>query len=101
MIAEFSIVPLSVGDSLSFYVSKVMQIVEKSGIPYKLTSMGTIIEGNEQEVFDLIKQCHCEMRKYSKRVLTKINIDDREGKLNRMTQKVQAVREKMNDEKKL
>jgi len=101
MIAEFSIVPLSVGDSLSSYVAKVMQIIEKSGISYILTPMGTIIEGTEEEVFALIRQCHNEMKKHSKRVLTKINIDDREDKLNRMEQKVQAVREKMNGREKI
>ncbi len=101
MIAEFSIVPLSVGDSLSSYVAKIMKIVEESGISYTLTPMGTIIEGTQEEVFTLIIQCHSEMKKYSKRVLTKINIDDREDKLNRMEQKVQAVREKMNDREKI
>jgi len=96
MIAEFSIVPMNVGDSLSKFVAKVLDIVEDSGISYKLTPMGTIIEGTEEQVFTVIRKCHNEMKKYSKRVLTKINIDDRENLINRMDKKVNAVREKMN-----
>lgn len=97
MIAEFSVVPVSVGESLSKYVAKIMKIIDKSGITYQLTPMGTIIEGNEEQVFNLIRQCHNEMKKYSNRVLTKINIDDRGNNLNRMENKIKAVREKMND----
>lgn len=91
MITEFSIFPVGKGESLSKDVAKVLDLVDKSGLDYKLTAMGTIIEGDINQVFDLIKRCHQKMRKGSSRVLTRINIDDREGAKGRIQGKVQEV----------
>lgn len=101
MIAEFSIVPISIGESLSSHVAKIIKIIDNSDINYKLTPMGTIVEGSEEEVFAIIRKCHNEMKKYSNRVLTKISIDDRGNDLNRMENKLKSVREKMNGWKKI
>lgn len=91
MIAQFSIVPMGKTESLSQDVAKVLDLVDKSGLDYKLTAMATIIEGDTDQVFDLIKKCHQEMRKSSSRVLTHINIDDREGAKGRIKGKVEDV----------
>ena len=37
--------PLDKGESLSQYVARSLDIIDKSGLPYQLTPMGTIIEG--------------------------------------------------------
>jgi len=95
MLAEFSIVPLDKGVSLSEYVSKVIDIVDNSDLDYQLTPMGTVVEGDWDEVMDLISDCHKEMRKYSDRVETKIIIDDRKGADNRLTGKIQSVEKKL------
>ncbi len=96
MIAEFSIVPLTGEESLSRYVAIIVKEVENSGLDYKLTPMGTIVEGDADSVFDLIKRCHKLMKKYSNRVLTRISIDDRGDDLKRMDKKVKSVMEKLN-----
>ncbi len=98
MLAEFSIIPLDKGESLSEYVSKVIDIVDESELDYKLTPMGTVVEGDWDDVMDLISKCHKEMGKYSKRVETKIIIDDRKGANNRLTGKVQSVEKKLGKE---
>ena len=95
MIAEFTIVPLDKGESLSEYVSKIVGIVDDSGMEYMLTPMGTIVEGDFDDVFELIKRCHKEMRKYSSRVSTTIKIDDREGAKKRITGKIESVEGKL------
>ena len=95
MIAEFTIVPLDKGESLSEYVSKIVGIVDDSGMEYMLTPMGTIVEGDCDDVFELIKRCHDEMRKHSNRVSTTIKIDDREGAKKRITGKIESVEEKL------
>ncbi len=97
MIAEFSIVPFTGEESISKYVAIVLKEVEKSGLSYKLTPMGTIVEGDVDQVFDLIKKCHKIMKGYSNRVLTRISIDDRGEDLNRMDKKVKSVMEKLNE----
>ncbi len=96
MIAEFSIVPLTGEESLSRYVAIIVKEVENSGLDYKLTPMGTIVEGDTDSVFDLIKRCHNLMKKHSNRVLTRISIDDRGDDLKRMDKKVKSVLEKLN-----
>ncbi len=45
ILAEFSIVPLGKGVSVSPVVARVLKIVAGSGIPYKANPMGTVLEG--------------------------------------------------------
>ncbi|MBS3782144.1 MAG: MTH1187 family thiamine-binding protein [Candidatus Thermoplasmatota archaeon] len=98
MLAEFSIVPLDKGVSLSEYVSKVIDIVDKSELDYQLTPMGTVVEGEWNKVMNLISECHKEMRKYSDRIETKIIIDDRKGANNRLTGKIESVEKRLGKE---
>ncbi|NMC75779.1 MAG: MTH1187 family thiamine-binding protein, partial [Candidatus Methanofastidiosa archaeon] len=58
MIVEISFVPIGTGTSLSRYVAKVIKNLEKSGIKYQLTPMGTIVEGEWEEISDLIDHSH-------------------------------------------
>ncbi|MFW5904084.1 MAG: MTH1187 family thiamine-binding protein [Candidatus Saliniplasma sp.] len=95
MIVEFAIVPLDRGESLSEYVSQVVENVDESGLDYKLTPMGTIVEGEWDEIMDLIKRCHKHVREVSKRVETRIVIDDREGAKGRIKGKVESVKGKL------
>ncbi len=91
MVVEFSIVPVGRGESLSGLVAKILDVVDGSGLPYKLTAMGTIVEGEWNEVMELIKACHFQMRQEANRVLTRISIDDRAKARNRIEGKVEAV----------
>ncbi len=73
-------------------------MVYESGINYKLHSMGTILEGDWDEILKLIKKCHERTLEDSDRVLTTITIDDRKGKLGRIVGKVQSVEGKLGKE---
>lgn len=95
MIVEFSISPIGVGESLSRYVAKVIDLVDKSGLPYLLTPMGTIVEGEWDEVMELIKRCHHLMREMAPRVATRIYIDDRPGRKGLLEYKTKSVEEKV------
>lgn len=95
MVVNFSIVPIGKGSSLSTQVAEVLKIVSESGINYKLHSMGTILEGNWDNIFKLIKKCHNKILKDSDRVLTTITIDDRKGRTGRISGKVQSVKRKV------
>ncbi len=98
MIVNFSIVPIGKGNSLSTQVADVLKIVDESGINYKLHSMGTILEGDWDEILRLIKKCHERTLEDSDRVLTTITIDDRKGKSGRIVGKVQSVERKLGRE---
>lgn len=93
MIVEFSIVPIGKGEELGELVAKIVDIVDASGLPYQLTAMGTLVEGEWDDIMELIKECHFKMRQYSSRVLTLISIDDREKAKSRLKGKVTEVEE--------
>jgi uncharacterized protein (TIGR00106 family) len=98
MIVQFSIVPLGVGVSVSEYVAKVIKIVDESGISYKLHAMGTILEGEWDEIFSLIKRCRDAILKETERVIIEIKIDDRKGAKGRLEGKVFSVEKKLGKE---
>jgi len=74
-----------------------LRMVKASGLDYQLTAMGTLVEGEPDAVFDLIRACHLAMRKESERVSTKVWIDDQVGRTGRIRDKVTAVEEKLGE----
>jgi uncharacterized protein (TIGR00106 family) len=98
MLATFTIIPLGEGESISAMVAKVVGKVHASGLDYKLNSMGTVVEGDWDEVMELIKSCHQLMRRKSSRVYTSITIDDRKGAKQRLAGKVESVKKKIKHE---
>ncbi|MBC8552832.1 MAG: MTH1187 family thiamine-binding protein [Candidatus Brocadiales bacterium] len=95
MVVNFTIVPIGKDSSLSTKVAEILKIVSESGMDYKLHAMGTILEGEWDEIMKLIKKCHKEILKDSDRVLTTITIDDRKGKTGRIAGKVKSVERKL------
>lgn len=98
MLLEFSIVPLGTGESVSEIVSKVIETVDKSGLPYRCNPMGTVIEGEWDEVMNVVRKCHFDVRGMAPRVLTRISIDDRPGKPDRITGKLESVEKRLRKE---
>jgi uncharacterized protein (TIGR00106 family) len=90
VIAVFTVVPHG-KEALSKDVARVIDIIDKSGVDYQLTSMGTIIEGEPDELWSLMRKCHEEMRSFSRRVSTHITIDDREKEKGAMQSKVADI----------
>jgi uncharacterized protein (TIGR00106 family) len=93
MVASFAVVPIGVGEELKEHIAKVLDLIDRSGLPYKLGAMQTTVEGEEAEVMDLIMRCHRLVRELAPRVLTHIAIDDRRGATGRLTGKVADVEE--------
>jgi len=96
MIAEFSIIPIGTEESLGEFVSLILKKVEASELPYSLNAMGTVVEGEWDEVMALIKECRAEALEVTARVFVNIAIDDRPGKpMDRMTEKVRSVEKRL------
>jgi uncharacterized protein (TIGR00106 family) len=91
MVVEFSVVPIGSGEELAGPVARILDLVDKSGLPYQLTAMGTIVEGDWDEVLGLVRRCHEAMRAESGRVSTHIAIDDRAKSSDRIRGKVRDV----------
>ena len=86
------------GDSASADVSRVIDIIDKSGLPYKLTAMSTIIEGPWDKVMETINKARLMLRKNHSRIHITITIDDRKGARGRITGKVQSVEKRLGRE---
>ena len=98
LIAEFSIVPVGAGMSLSPFVAECLRIVQGSGLKHQLTPMGTILEGDGEKVMNTIMACHSRVLQMSERVVTSIKIDDRRDRPSDMGRKVRSVEEKLRKE---
>ncbi len=98
MIAQFSIVPIGKDEDLGGFVADIIKIVEKSGLPYSLNAMGTVVEGEWDEVMTLLKDCRDEALKTSGRILINMTIDDRPAKpMNRMKEKIESVKRRLGE----
>lgn len=93
MIVEFDTYPAGKESGLSEDIAEVKKIIEASGLDHQLTAMGTIIEGDWDEVMKAIKECHHRLRDDYDRVETHIKIDDHGGKTGRIAGKVEDVEE--------
>ena len=65
VLLEFAMYPLGQGESLSRYVARSLDIIDKSGLAYRLTPMGTILEGEWAEVMAVVshqRSCGCSRR---------------------------------------
>ena len=92
MLAQFSVVPLGVGVSISRYVADALAEVDQSGVNYRLTAMGTILEGDWDQIMAILKKVHDRLLKESDRILMTISLDDRKDKTRkRIEAKVEAV----------
>jgi len=95
MLIEFSIVPVGVGSSIGDQLAEVLKIVDASGLPYKINPMGTVVEGEWDDVIKLVKKCHTAVMKTGERAITTISIDDRKGKPNRIDEKVKSIEKRI------
>ena len=95
MLVEFSVLPVGRGESLSDDVAKVVEKVSQSGLPYKVTEMGTIVEGEWGEIFPLIQRCHALILQETARVVTTIKVDDRKGRTEALKTRLPSLEAKM------
>ena len=95
VLLEFSMSPFDKGDSLGEYVARSLDIIDKSGLPYQLTPMGTIVEGEWEQVMALVTACFQTMSQDCDRISTSIKIDYRAGKSGRLKSKIRSVESKL------
>jgi len=94
VVAEVSIVPVGTGDTgLSRYIAGCLEVLEgRKDISYRLTPMGTIIEGPLEKVLEVILKMHeVPFNKGVSRVVTFLKIDDRRDKSSTMAGKIESV----------
>lgn len=95
VVLEFAMYPVGKGESLSAYVARSLDIIDRSGLAYQLTPMGTILEGEWDEVMAVVGQCFEGMKAECGRIELALKADYRAGSASRLVAKVQAVEDKL------
>lgn len=96
--AELTIIPIGTAStSLSEYVAAAVSALDKIGIQYQISGMGTQIEANNPpELFAAIQVAHeAVFAKGADRVSTSIKIDDRRDVDRTLADKVSSVQKKI------
>jgi uncharacterized protein (TIGR00106 family) len=88
---EFSMIPLDKGSSFSKYVAKNLEIIDRSGLDYRLGPMGTCVEGEWEELLALLTSCFRALETVSERVSVSVKIDHRQGRSGRLAGKIASV----------
>jgi uncharacterized protein (TIGR00106 family) len=95
VLLEFSMFPVGKGESLSQYVARSLEIIEQSGLDYRLTAMGTILEGEARQVFEVVEKCLDAMAEDCDRISCSVKLDYRKGQSGRLDAKVNRVQERL------
>ena len=91
LLAEFSLTPLDKGASVGAYVARSLDIIDRSGLPYRLGPMGTCVEGEWDTVMVLVKACLERMAEDCERISISFKGDWRRGASGRLTAKIEKV----------
>ena len=91
VLLEFSVTPLGAGESVAPYVARCLEIIDQSGLDYRLHAMGTIVEGELDETLDLLKRCVAALATDCERISVTAKLDYRAGQSGRLSGKVARV----------
>ncbi|GAB2497211.1 MTH1187 family thiamine-binding protein [Nocardiopsis aegyptia] len=91
MIVAFSVSPLGSGESVAPAVARAVKVVRDSGLPHETTSMFTSVEGEWDEVMDVVKRAVAAAGEGSSRVSLTLKADIREGVTDGLRSKVEDL----------
>ena len=91
MIAAFSITPLGVGEAVGQYVADAVRVVRESGLPNHTDAMFTTVEGDWDEVMDVIKRAVEAVAANAPRVSIVLKADLRPGVTDGLTSKMETI----------
>ena len=102
VLIEFSMFPTSdncrEGSSVSKQVSKIIDAIDKKGVKYQLTPMGTVFETETmREGLDVIELAY-EQVKDCERVYSSLKFDIRKNSEDRLTTKIKSVERELGRE---
>ena len=95
VLLEFSIAPVGQGSSVSAHVARVIDLIDRSGVDYQLTPMGTILEGEWPVVLGVVNQCFELLQQDCDRVALSMKVDYRAGPAGRLTSKTDTIERRL------
>lgn len=91
--------PTDKGESVSAYVSRIIEMIDKVGVNYKLTPMGTVIECESMDgALAIIKKAYECLEEDCSRVYSSLKFDIRKDKKNRLDGKIDSVQKRLGKE---
>ena len=89
---DLCIVPIGVGVSLSPYIKSCICIIEEHKLNYEIGPNGTAIEGEWEQVFKCIENCHKILHRNGvPRIYSTLKVNTRTDKKQLFKEKVQSV----------
>ena len=96
VLLSISVIPIGKGESLSSFVAKAVKEIQKSGLPYEITPMETIIEGDSwEEVMQVAQNVFNALKDECNRLVITLKIDYRKGRKQGLIKKVESVKQKL------
>jgi uncharacterized protein (TIGR00106 family) len=98
VIADFCVVPIGVGVSVSKYVAACERIFREAGLSIRLHGYGTNIEGEWDDVFTAVRRCHEEIHAMgAPRISSTLRFGTRTDRSQTIAEKVESVERKLAD----
>ena len=97
MLVAFSVTPLGTGESVGDLVAEAVRVVRASGLPNRTDAMFTSIEGEWDEVMDVVKRAVAAVEARAPRVSLVLKADIRPGVTDGLTSKVETVERHLAD----
>ena len=92
VLLEFSMFPTDKGESVSAYVSRILSFIDGSGVSYRLTPMGTIIETETlDEALRVLSEAYKRVEPDCNRIYVSAKLDIRKGRKSGLTQKIESL----------
>lgn len=99
VLVEFAMFPTDKGESVSSYVSRIIKVIDESGVEYKLTPMGTVFETETMEkALEVLKKSYEVLEPDCNRIYSTVKFDIRKNRSNRMKQKIASIESKLGKE---
>ena len=95
VLLEFAMAPAGKGESLSEHVARILDVIDRSGVPYRLTPMGTILEGDWNAVMRVVGDCFHTLQADCPRISMNLKMDYRAGSESRLESKVAKVEQRL------
>jgi uncharacterized protein (TIGR00106 family) len=97
VIVDLCVIPIGVGVSLSEYIAEIQRTLEKAaGISFEMHAYGTNIEGEWDDVFGTVKECHQMVHNMGvPRIATTVKVGTRVDRRQSMNDKLRSVAEKL------
>ncbi|RMI04930.1 MTH1187 family thiamine-binding protein [Cellulomonas triticagri] len=91
MLVAFSVSPLGAGESVTDAVADAVRVVRESGLPHRTDAMFTTVEGEWDEVMDVVRRATEAVGRHAGRVSLVLKADIRPGHEGELTGKVERL----------